>query len=136
MAPTKVDRELGRRLKGPPFIPSFGQRDRMKRDELSSRNHKGMESKGDARWRSSLLEAAFVTICLHKKISFHMKCSFIIKKKMHLQFTHSICAWNSYSPSKQGLQLERQGGGRQAASWQSSWLCLFSLQSPRWQPGI
>jgi len=81
MAPTKVDRELGRRLKGPPFIPSFGQRDRMKRDELSSRNHKGMESKGDARWRSSLLEAAFVTICLHKKISFHMKCSFIIKKK-------------------------------------------------------
>lgn len=89
MALTKVDRELGRTLKGPRFIPSFVQRDRMKRDKLSSKNHKGMKSKGDARWRSGLLEAAFMTICLHKKISFHMKYSFIIKKNsspIHSQY--------------------------------------------------
>ena len=137
MALIKVDREPERRLKGFPFISSFGQRDGMKRDELSSKNHKGMKSKGDARWRSGLLEAAFMTICLHEKISSHIKCNFIISK---IQFFISIPLTVSVhgTPtrlSKQGLLLERRGGGKQAASWQSSWLCLFSPQSALWQPG-
>lgn len=91
----------------------------MKRDELSSKNHKGMKSKGDARWGSGLLEAAFVTICLHKKISSHMKHSFIISKnhnssspihsqylRMELLLTQAsrVCGWR-----------DKVGGGRRLA---------------------
>lgn len=113
-------------MKRPPLIPSFGQRDRMKRDELSSKNHKGMKSKREARWRSSLLEAAFVTICLREKISSHMKCNFIISKNTIPQFqsTHCFCPQNCYLPLYAGPAAGEMRWGKQAAGWQFSWSCF------------